>query len=114
VSLNAIVGSDGDAELGDLFADPEADDPVESVHELLRREHVRDAVDELPEPQRSIVELRFGLNGTAPTSLEAIARRLSITRERVRALETEALERLSDALTGIDREESSDRSSRAA
>jgi RNA polymerase primary sigma factor len=114
VSLNAVVGSDGDAELGDLFADSAAADPLESVHELLRGEHVRAAVDGLPEPQRSIVELRFGLNGTAPTSIEAISRRLSITRERVRILESEALEALSGALAGIDREELPDSSSRAA
>jgi RNA polymerase primary sigma factor len=114
VSLNAIVGSDGDGELGDLFGDPAAVDPVESVHEVFRREHVRGAVDDLPEPQRSVVELRFGINGAAPTSVEEVSRRLSITRERVRALETDALETLSDALAGIDREELPDRSSRAA
>jgi DNA-directed RNA polymerase sigma subunit (sigma70/sigma32) len=114
VSLNAVVGSDVDAELGDLFADPAAADPVESVHELLRGEHVRTAVGDLPEPQRSVVELRFGLNGAAPTSVEAISRQLSISRERIRALETDALEALSDALAGIDREDFPDRSSRAA
>ena len=114
VSLNAAVGSNGDAELGDLFADPAIADPLESVHELLRGEHVRAAVEGLPEPQRSIVELRFGLNGTAPTRIEEISRRLSITRERVRTLETEALEVLSHALAGIDRDELPDNSSRAA
>ncbi len=113
VSLNAVVGSDGSGELGDLFADPEAADPVESVDEVLRREHVRAAVEGLPEPERSVVELRFGLNGD-PASLEEISRRLSISRERVRLIETEALEALSDALAGIDREESPERSKRAA
>ncbi len=114
VSLNAAVGSDGDGELGDLFADPTAADPVETVHEVLRREHVRAAVDDLPEPERSVVALRFGLDGAAPMSLEEISRRLSITRERVRALETDALEALSAMLAEIDREESPGRSSRAA
>ena len=114
VSLNAAVGTDGDGELGDLFADPAAADPVDSVHELLRRERIRAAVEDLPEPQRSIVELRFGLNEEAPASVEAISRRLSITRERVRALETDALVALSDVLAGIDREEFPDRPSRAA
>ncbi len=113
VSLNAVVGGDGEGELGDLFADPEAADPVESVHEVLRRQHVRAAVEGLPEPERSVVELRFGLNGE-PTSVEEISRRLSITRERVRRIEADALEALSDALAGIDREESLDRSRRAA
>jgi RNA polymerase primary sigma factor len=113
VSLNAVVGSDGGGELGDLFADPVADDPVESVHEVFRREHVRAAVANLPEPKRSVVELRFGLNA-APASLEEISSRLSMSRDRVRALETEALEVLADALAGIDREEFSDPSTRAA
>ena len=113
VSLNAVIGSDGDSELGDLFADSEAADPVESVHEVLRREHVRAAVEGLPEPERSVVELRFGLSGE-PTSIEEISRRLSITRDRVRLIEAGALEALSDALAGIDREESLDRARRAA
>ncbi len=113
VSLNAVVGSDGTGELGDLFADPEAADPVESVHDVLRREHVRAAVEGLPEPDRSVVELRFGLNGE-PKSIEEISRRLSIGRERVRLIEADALEALSDALAGIDRDESPEGSSRAA
>ncbi len=113
VSLNAVVGTDGNAELGDLFADPEAADPVESVHEVVRREHIRAAVDRLPEPERSVIALRFGLTGE-PTSVEEISRRLTMSRERVRAVESDALEALSDALAGIDREESPGRSSRAA
>ena len=113
VSLNAVVGSDGNGELGDLFADSEAADPVETAHEVFRREHIRAAVDGLPEPERSVIALRFGLEGE-PTSVEEISRRLSISRERVRAVEADALEALSDALVGIDREESPRRSSRAA
>ena len=114
VSLNALVGHDGDAELGDLFADPAAADPLEDVHDLLRKDRVRTAVRELPEPHRSIVELRFGLNGETATSLEAIAAKLSIRRDRVRELELDALGRLSTALAGIDEELSSGTSKRAA
>ncbi len=114
VSLNAFVGHDGDAELGDLFADPTAAEPAEDVHEVLRRDSVRAAVRALPEPDRSVVELRFGLNGETPTSLDEIAKRLSIGRERVRRIEVDALDRLSTALSGIDDETAPDSSVQAA
>jgi RNA polymerase primary sigma factor len=114
VSLNAFVGHDGDAELGDLFADPTVADPIDDVDELLRRERVRIAVRDLPQPHRSVVELRFGLNGETAASLEQIAARLSIKRDRVRQIEAEALNRLSSALTGITEETSLGPSSLAA
>ena len=58
--------------------------------EVLRR-----AVSELPERERDVVKLRYGLNGDIePASLEEIGRRLGITRERVRQIEADALERL--------------------
>jgi RNA polymerase primary sigma factor len=103
VSLNTAVGSDGDAELGDLLADPAAADPLEDAHGVLRRERVRAAVEALPEPARLVVELRFGLGREeGPANLEEITRRLSISRERVRELEHAALADLSAALEGID------------
>ena len=52
VSLNRAIGSDGDGELGDLFVDPEAADPVEEAGESLRRQAVRDAVGALPDRER--------------------------------------------------------------
>jgi RNA polymerase primary sigma factor len=102
VSLNSAVGSEGDAELGDLLADPTAADPLEDAHGVLRRERVRAAVEALPEPARLVVELRFGLGREEPANLEEITRRLSISRERVRELEHAALADLSTALEGID------------
>lgn len=102
VSLNSAVGSEGDAELGDLLADPSAADPLEDAHGVLRRERVRAAVSALPEPARMVVELRFGLGREEPANLEEITRRLSISRERVRELEISALADLSRALAGID------------
>jgi len=102
VSLNSAVGSEGDAELGDLLADPSAADPLEDAHGVLRRERVRAAVEALPEPARLVVELRFGLGRDEPANLEEITRRLSISRERVRELELAALADLSTALAGID------------
>jgi len=101
VSLNQAIGGDGDGELGDLFADQNASDPLEDAADVLDRQRVREAVRALPERQRRIVELRFGLDCEAK-SLEAIGRELGLTRERVRQLETDALRRLGDVLAGPD------------
>jgi RNA polymerase primary sigma factor len=99
VSLNQAVG-DGDAELGDLFADRTSDDPVELVDLALNQERVRDALDHLAERERMVLELRFGLNdGGDGISLEQIGKRLGLTRERVRQLEASALTRLERLLS---------------
>ena len=93
ISLNQGLGSDGDSELGDLFADETSLDPAEEAVDSLRRQRVQRAVAELPERQRRIIELRFGFGGEA-ASLETIEKELGLTRERVRQLESEALMRL--------------------
>ncbi len=100
VSLNQAVGEDGAGELGDLFADPLATDPVEEADEAHRRETVRAALRELPEPERRILELRFGFDGEQQP-LDAIGRELGLTRERVRQLESQGLARLAEELEGV-------------
>src|SRR5206468_4076097 len=86
VSLNQTIGSEGDGEFGDLFADPSAEDPSEEAGEALRRHFVRNALGRLPERERRVLELRFGFDGES-TSLEQIGRELSMSRERVRQVE---------------------------
>jgi RNA polymerase primary sigma factor len=100
ISLNATIGSDGDGEMGDLFADETAADPVEEAAEAIQRRRVRQALDALPERQRRILELRFGFDGEIQ-SLEAIGKELGLTRERVRQLEGEALVRLERELEDL-------------
>jgi RNA polymerase primary sigma factor len=100
VSLNQAVGTDGDAELGDLFADRDATDPVEEAGDSLRRRAVREAVQTLPELERRILELRFGFAGEQQ-SLEAIETELGISRERVRKLEQRAFAQLGARLQGV-------------
>ena len=92
-SMDAPVGADGDASLGDLFAagGPSTEDEADAT---LRDDAVRRAVAKLPDRERDVIALRFGLVGDGPTSLEAIGKRLGMTRERVRQIETEALRRL--------------------
>jgi RNA polymerase primary sigma factor len=101
VSLNQAVGDDADGELGDLFADASAADPVEEAGEALRRRQVREGVASLPERERRVVELRFGLADGQAWTLDAIGRELGLTRERVRQLERDALRALAGDLDGL-------------
>jgi RNA polymerase primary sigma factor len=97
VSLNQTVGAEDEGELGDLFSDPSADDPAEEALQSLERLGIRRSVATLPELERRVVELRFGLDGD-PQPLESIGKELGISRERVRQLEADALEQLADEL----------------
>jgi RNA polymerase primary sigma factor len=94
-SLDRPVGDEGDATYGDIVAKEHAPPPEEEVRVSLGTEALHRAIAELPDREREVVKLRYGLNGdTDPASLEEIGRRLGITRERVRQIEAEALERL--------------------
>jgi len=93
-SLDKPIGSDNEGTLGELVAGEESQ-PEEEVHVSLQQQVLRDAVAELPEREREVVKLRYGLNGERdPASLEAIGRTLGLTRERVRQIEAAALEQL--------------------
>ncbi len=96
VSLSAPVGDD-DGELVDLFADEAADSPAELAEDALRARAVREALADLPERERRVLELRFGVD-VEPQSLEAIGKELGLTRERVRQLEAKALSKLEEGL----------------
>ena len=98
VSLNQTIG-DGDGELGDLFADRTVEDPIEQADVSLEQERIRDALASLPERERIVLELRFGFAQSAEgASLEQIGKKLGLTRERIRQLESTALGRLEERL----------------
>jgi RNA polymerase primary sigma factor len=93
-SLDKPVGAEEGAALGELMAG-ESPGPEEEVSVSLGLDTLREAVARLPERERDVVKMRYGLNGDVePASLEEIGRRLGLTRERVRQLESAALERL--------------------
>ena len=95
-SLDRPVGSEGDTTYGELFAG-DAPEPVEELHVSLTESAVRSAVETLPEREREVVKLRFGMDGDPdPKSLEEIGRILGLTRERVRQIESQALSRLAE------------------
>ena len=93
-SLDQGVGEDGDTALGDLIASdgPSIEDYVSSE---LNWEALRDAVGTLPENERTVLTLRFGLEREEPKALRETGRRLGLSSERVRQLEEKALRRLS-------------------
>jgi RNA polymerase primary sigma factor len=95
-SLDKPVGEEGDASFGELIAG-EHTEPSEEVHVSLAERAVRTAVEGLPEREREVVKLRYGMNGDRdPQSLEEISRTLGLTRERVRQIEAQALARLAE------------------
>jgi RNA polymerase sigma factor (sigma-70 family) len=91
-SLDTPLGDEDDAVLGDLVAS-DGPLPEEIVEDSLRSESLALALQALPERHRDVIVLRYGLEGD-PRTLEDIGRRLGITRERVRQIEVEALNRL--------------------
>jgi RNA polymerase primary sigma factor len=94
-SLDRPIGADEEGAFRDLFASEEAT-PEAKVTVELGWDALHSALELLPERQREILKLRYGLNGDRePLSLDAIARRIGLSRERVRSLELDALERLS-------------------
>jgi RNA polymerase primary sigma factor len=92
-SLDRPLGENDDASFGDLLPS-EGPGPEDEVHISLREQALRHALAELPERERTVVALRYGIDGGEPTPLREIGRRLGITPERVRQIESKALGRL--------------------
>jgi RNA polymerase primary sigma factor len=94
-SLDRPVGEGGEAAFGDLLPS-DAPAPEEEVTVSLRESAVRHALASLPERERTVVELRYGLDGeAAPVGVQEISRRLGLRQNEVRTLERRALEHLS-------------------
>jgi len=89
-SLDQPVGEESDTAFGDLLPGG-SDEFTEDIHMSLQEKDVREAVAHLPEPQRSVVRLRYGIGGQEPMSLYRVGRELRMAPRRVRALEEDAL-----------------------
>jgi RNA polymerase primary sigma factor len=94
ISLEKPVGEEDDSSLGDFVEDPTAESPFELASERLRRENLRRALAALPEREREVIELRFGLTGQRPYTLEEVGRAFNVTRERIRQIESHTLKKL--------------------
>jgi RNA polymerase primary sigma factor len=94
VSLERPVGDEDGSELGELLADESAPEPFEVASEHLQREDIERALDALAPREREVLELRFGLRGTEPLTLEQVGAELGVTRERIRQIEMGTLKKL--------------------
>jgi RNA polymerase primary sigma factor len=92
-SLDRPVGEEGETALGDLLESGEPD-IEEEVSVNLAEETLRRTIEELPEPERNVIRLRYGINGDDPQPLRETGRRLGLSAERVRQLESKALKLL--------------------
>src|ERR671926_700873 len=96
VSLDKPVGDDTDAaQLGDLIPDAAADSPFDVAAEGMLHRGLRDALENLSYRERRIVELRWGLGGEQPRTLDQVGRMFGLTRERTRQIEENAIRKLS-------------------
>ena len=94
ISLEKPVGDEDDSELGDFVADQAGDEPYEAATEHLQREDIQKVLNALPERERQVIELRYGLRGHEPLTLEEVGRAFGVTRERVRQIENNTLKKL--------------------
>ena len=94
ISLEKPIGEEEESELGDFVEDDSAESPFDTASLALRREDVARALDSLPDRERKVIELRYGLLGTQPFTLEEVGRAFGVTRERIRQIENSTLKRL--------------------
>jgi RNA polymerase primary sigma factor len=94
ISLEKPVGDEDESELGDFVADDSVEEPFDVATENLQREDVQRALDALPERERQVIELRYGLRGHEPLTLEEVGRAFGVTRERIRQIENNTLRKL--------------------
>ena len=93
-SLDKPVGEDGDTSLGDLLA-VQSPSVHDEVSDAFRSEALQAAISELPEPERDVIEMRFGAGDTEPQTLSQAGKLLGLSTERARQIEERALKRLS-------------------
>jgi len=94
VSLEKPIGEEEDSSLGDFVQDEAAESPFDTAQLSLRREDIEMALGALPMRERQVIELRFGLHGGPPRTLEEVGRAFGVTRERIRQIENNTLKKL--------------------
>jgi RNA polymerase primary sigma factor len=94
VSLEKPVGDDDESEFGHFLADESAPLPDELAETALQREALRSILGALSERERRVLELRYGLDGQQPRTLDEVGRAFNVTRERIRQIEHQGLKKL--------------------
>jgi RNA polymerase primary sigma factor len=94
VSLERPVGEEDDSALGDFLEDKTAESPFELASRTMRDEQVCRALAVLPRREREVIEMRYGLAGERPRTLEEVGQAFNVTRERIRQIENHTLKKL--------------------
>ncbi len=94
ISLEKPIGEEEESELGDFVEDENAVSPFDMASDNLRKENVHRALAALPQREREVIEMRFGLTGQRPRTLEEVGRAFNVTRERIRQIENHTLKKL--------------------
>jgi RNA polymerase primary sigma factor len=94
VSLDMRVGEDEDSALGEFIEDTDAVVPLDAAGFLLMQHHLQTVLAGLSERERTVVSLRFGLDDGQPRTLEEVGRKMGVTRERIRQIESKTLAKL--------------------
>ena len=94
VSLEAPVGDEEQSEFGHFLADENVPLPADAAESVSRTTALRNCLDSLGDRQRQMLELRFGLAGERPQTLEEVGVLFNVSRERVRQIEAQSLKKL--------------------
>jgi RNA polymerase primary sigma factor len=94
VSLEKPIGEDEDSALGDFVQDESAESPFDSATVIMQKENVQRALEVLPQRERRVIEMRYGLRGGRPLTLEEVGQAFGVTRERIRQIENNTLRKL--------------------
>ena len=94
ISLDTPIGDDNASFLGDFIEDKTILSPVESVSDIMLREEINKQLQSLKPREQIVVNMRFGLNGHMPHTLEEVGDHIGVTRERIRQIEARALRTL--------------------
>jgi hypothetical protein len=98
VSLEKPIGEEEESELGDFVEDESAESPFDTATLSLPPRGRRACALGAPERERQVIELRFGLSGAQPCTLEEVGRAFGVTRERIRQIENNTLKKLESLL----------------
>lgn len=93
-SLEAPVGEEGEERIKDLIEDENAASPEDGISRILNKERVVGLLDHITERERKILDMRFGLHEQKPHTLAGIAKKLNVSRERIRQIEEGAIKKL--------------------
>ncbi|MBU0547876.1 MAG: sigma-70 family RNA polymerase sigma factor [Candidatus Omnitrophica bacterium] len=103
-SLEAPIGEDNDNQMSELVEDKNATTPDAEIEHFLDRERVDNLLEVMSEREREILDLRFGLSNTKPQTLAEVAKKMGVSRERIRQIEEAALGKLKKFVIGQEKE----------